>query len=425
MKASSSLLGLVFACVVTFALIYASISSAQTRKSGEIVPGKYIVRVKKGIDSAAVANRHKVAPSCIYRRAVNGFACPMSEKKAKELAADPQILGVEPDRLILLDQQGQGRGWGNSGRITSPPQSLPTGVNRIDGDLNTTALIDGNDTRVNIDIAVIDTGIDLKHLDLNVVKNVTFVWGTKNGADDNGHGSHVAGTAAAIDNGIGVVGVAPGARLWAVKVLDRSGSGYLSWVIAGIDYVTQNAASIEVANMSLGFQGYSASFDAAIARSVAAGVTYAVAAGNSASDAINFSPANHPDVISVSAIADFDGVGGAQAQPTCRNDQDDSFADFSNYGSVVDIAAPGVCIYSTWKGGGYATISGTSMASPHVAGAAAVYKANNPAALPADVRSALIVNGKSQVDPDSPGHFFGFSGDPDPYPEPLVYAANL
>ncbi len=216
--------------------------------------------------------------------------------------------------------------------------------------------------------------------------------------DGNGHGTHVAGTIGALDNTVGVVGMAPGARIWPVRVLDNRGSGTYSAIVCGIDYVTAHADEIEVANMSLGGGGAddgncgNSNNDAmhrAICNSVAAGITYVVAAGNETDDSANHVPAAYDEVITVSALADFNGLPGGGAAATCRSDVDDTFASFSNYGADVDIIAPGVCINSTWKGGGYSTISGTSMASPHVAGGAALYAANNPSAAPAQVKSAL------------------------------------
>jgi subtilisin family serine protease len=217
-----------------------------------------------------------------------------------------------------------------------------------------------------------------------------------------GHGTHVAGLVGAIDNAIGVVGVAPGARLWAVRVLDNTGSGTMSSVVCGIDWVAANAATIDVANMSLGGTGADdgncgvTNNDAehkAICNAVAKGVTFVVAAGNSSADSTNYIPAAYDEVITVSALADFNGTAGGGAAATCRADEDDTFANFSNYGADVDLIAPGVCILSTWKGNTYSTISGTSMASPHVAGAAALYKATHATATPAQVRSALIGSG--------------------------------
>ncbi len=227
---------------------------------------------------------------------------------------------------------------------------------------------------------------------------------TSGGTDGNGHGTHVAGTIGALDNGIGSVGVAPGARLWAVRVLNNQGSGYTNQIIAGIDWVRQNAASIEVANMSLGCECTSAAQNTAITNLVNAGVVVVVAAGNSDKNASTFSPANHPDVITVSALADFNGLAGGGAASTCRVDQDDTLADFSNWGSPVEIAAPGVCIYSTWMGGGYNTISGTSMASPHVAGAAALLASRTNPNNRTDVlniRQALINAGNFNWTDDS------------------------
>jgi subtilisin family serine protease len=191
----------------------------------------------------------------------------------------------------------------------------------------------------------------------------------------------VAGTIGAIDNGEGVVGIAPGARMWAVKVLSGGGTGLESWIIAGVDWVTAHASEIEVANMSLGCGCAMPALDTAINKSVEAGVVYVVAAGNNHSDAKTFSPANNPNVITVSALADYDGEPGGKSSYTCElYGSDDTSATFSNYGSTVEVVAPGVCILSTVPGNQYAYLSGTSMASPHVAGAAAILASQkNPA----------------------------------------------
>jgi subtilisin len=202
--------------------------------------------------------------------------------------------------------------------------------------------------------------------------------------------------------------VAPGVRLWAVKVLDSQGSGSLSGIIAGIDwFVVQNIKKPAVINMSLGGSGTSTAMNTSIANAVAADVAVVVAAGNSDADAANYTPANAPDAITVSALADFDGKPGALSKPTCRTDQDDTLADFSNWGKIIDIAAPGVCILSTYpiEKGSYGTISGTSMASPHVAGAAALLASTlattNDPNKPATVREALLDTGNFEWTDDS------------------------
>jgi subtilisin len=369
--------------------------------------GGYIVVLKGAANPAEAARRQGAKVRHLYRHALNGYSTDLTASQAARLRNQPGVAAVVADQTFHISAQ-----------------TLPTGINRIDGELSSTQSGNGGG-EVNVDIAVIDTGIDLDHLDLNASNGTNCVTPGTPADDNNGHGTHVAGTAAARDNDIGVVGVAPGARVWAVKVLNAAGSGTTSQIVCGIDWVTANAspagAGIEVANMSLGgqslfgsFSGCNSSFDpmhAAICRSVNAGVTYAVAAGNSAANANNFVPATYAEVITVSALADFNGQPGGGAAATCRADQDDTFADFSNYGSDVDLIAPGVCILSTYLGGGYNTLSGTSMASPHVAGAAALYKAGNPSASPAQVRTALQAAGNLN---------WNDADDPDPTKERLL-----
>jgi subtilisin len=270
----------------------------------------------------------------------------------------------------------------------------------------------------------LDSGVDLNHPDLNVYRDVTFVSGTSSGNDDYGHGTAVAGVAAAKDNSKGVVGVAPGARLWAIKVLDSNGIGSTSDLIKGIDYVTQHADEIDVVNLSFGEDGPNDALHTAIINSVAAGVTYVVAAGNDAKDASSVIPASYPEVIAVSAIVDTDGKCGGIGKSTTAG-KDDNFASFSNYGSVVDMAAPGVLIKTTTKGSSYTTFSGTSASTPHVTGAAAIYKSEHPDATPSDIRNALRSLGSSPATTcDGNGHGY-FTGDRDKNAEPLLYTASI
>ncbi|MBI3331712.1 S8 family peptidase [Candidatus Peregrinibacteria bacterium] len=381
--------------------------------ASEAVPGQYIVIFKENIgelgDIEEFIRQHKLSQKKELYERIKGMALTLDAAQVEALKLDSRVEVIEPDFVVYAFRH-------KSSPVVSV-QSLPTGINRIEADASPTANINGSDNRVDVDVAVLDTGVQKSHPDLNVVQQVKY--STDASKDDlNGHGTHVAGIIGAKDNSAGVVGVAPGARIWSVKVLNRNGSGKMSDIIKGIDYVTAHANEIEVANMSLGCQCQSSALNAALDRSIDAGVVYAVAAGNSSADAQSFSPANHPKVITVSAIADFNGQPGGGASPTCRSDTDDSFANFSNYGYVVDIAAPGVCITSTWKGGKYATISGTSMASPHVAGAAALYIAShgNPsnASDVAAVRDALVNDGFEQDGAN------GFTEDPDSYSESLL-----
>lgn len=386
------------ALAITAVLLLALISvghKGAVLANGELVPGQYIVVLKNDVAPSAFANNfarsNNAQVKYVYDAALNGFTVSnVSDAALKALQSNPNVAYINQDRVVTMLPITT---FGGPTNGVTQAQTVPTGIARIDGGLSSTVSGNGSGS-VNVDVAVIDTGIQTNHPDLNVVGGKNCSSGSSY-ADGNGHGTHVSGTIAAKDDATGVVGVAPGARLWAVRVLNNQGSGTSSSVICGINWVTANAATIEVANMSLGGTGTdsacggSDAYHNAICNSVNAGVTYAVAAGNETDNAANHVPAAYDEVITVSALADFNGTAGGGGAATCRTDVDDSFADFSNYGSDVDIIAPGVCIYSTWKGSAYNTISGTSMATPHVTGAAALYKANNPSATPAQVKTAL------------------------------------
>jgi subtilisin len=339
------------------------------------VPDQYIVVLKDQFPAAGaaaeIARQHGLKLGHVYEAALNGLSAMIPPARLAAVRSDPRVAYVEQDQVAF-----------------AVGQATPTGINRIDAELSSTVSGDGNGS-VDIDVAVIDTGIQPNHPDLTVAGGINYTSGNSSQwADGNGHGTHVAGTIGALDNGDGVVGVAPGARLWAVRVLNNNGSGTWSNVIKGIDWVTKNAGKIRVANMSLG-GGKSDAVNAAVTKAVKAGVVFAVAAGNEAADAKNSSPASCPDAITVAALADSNGLAGPAGDATPYG-ADETFATFSNYGDVVDIIAPGVNILSTWKGSGYATISGTSMATPHVAGAAALYIATSGVTDPTDVGNALV-----------------------------------
>ena len=374
------------------------------------------------VDAAVTRGRrdHAVKPSHIFRHAARGYAAELSRGQARAIERDADVLAVIEDSVVEL-----------------AAQSTPAGVRRVNATKSPLTHIDGVDLashRANVDVAIIDTGIQPDHPDLRVAGGYDCsrpgtpgnerLWPSR-WRDDHGHGTHVAGIVGALDNGTGVVGVAPGARLWSVRVFDATGYSRISWIACGIDWVTSkrdpsdsNKPLIEVANMSLrdkggddGNCGYTVADieHQAICRSTARGTTYVVAAGNDANSAANWRPGSYNEVITVSAMADFDGKPGGLASATCtsfgRRDSDDTFADFSNYGGDVDLTAPGVCVRSTVRGSSYGTISGTSMATPHVAGGAALYLMAHPGATPVEVRAALRAAGsfdwRTSTDRDS------------------------
>jgi hypothetical protein len=328
---------------------------------GTPIPGHYIVQLHDDRVQAAAADyglaqaqartsavgvlaRHglpETALDRVYGSALLGFSARMSEAQAQRLAQDPSVKLVEIDTVAgLLTPTIE------KADVGILAQTTPPGIVRVGGPVN----FAGSNRAW-----IIDTGIDLDHPDLNVdvARSRTFVSNSRSPDDGNGHGSHVAGTIAAKNDANGVVGVAAGAPVVAVQVLGKSGSGTTSGVIAGVDYVGASGTNGDVANMSLG-GGVSSALDSAVQSAASSGVKFALAAGNESDNANNHSPAraNGNNIFTVSAV-----------------NASDVFASFSNFGNPpVDFAAPGVSILSTFKSGGFATLSGTSMATPHVAG---------------------------------------------------------
>lgn len=416
--------GSLFACLTAVA---GPASAAERNGDAYVVPGSYIVVLEDSVQSvsrqlAEHERRDGFKAGHVYRTALKGYSAKLTRAQVRDLRSDPQVASVEPNRIVRATA------------TLAAGESVPTGVARIGAASASSAQASSASSSA---VAVIDTGVDLDHADLNVAHSPTRS-GTNcisSGAapdDNNGHGTHVAGTIAATNSGAGVVGVAPGTEIFPVKVLDAQGSGTWAQIICGINWVAANASNygIAVANMSLGGLGSStdngpcgatSALHQAICNATAAGVRFAVAAGNDQwaypHATLPDVPAAYDEVVTVTAYGDSDGLaGGAGPVPTCRSGEaDDRYASFSNWSNNTTdnahtIAAPGVCIRSTWLGGGYNTISGTSMATPHVAGrlALCVGRAGaGPGACATDTNAASLV---SKIRGTSSA--VGFAGDP-------------
>ena len=308
-----------------------------------VVYGSYIVVLKDGADPRSVAAISGVRPNFVYEAALNGFAAELNQGQLNALRRNPNVEYIEADGIASVPTpRTTARPGGGGGG-----QTVPWGVSYVGG------AADGTGKTA----WVIDTGIDLSHADLNTSRachrNFVTQGSDQTGNDGNGHGTHVAGTIAAKNNSIDVVGVAANAYVCAVRVLSNSGSGQWSWIIAGIDYVASAGASGDVANMSLGGP-VNTSVDQAVANAASKGIRFTLAAGNDGDHANNHSPArvNGTNIYTISAIA-----------------SNGCLTSWSNYGNPpVDFAEPGSSILSTRKGGGTTTMSGTSMAAPHAAG---------------------------------------------------------
>jgi subtilisin family serine protease len=353
-------------------------------KNGDPIPGRYVVVFKESAsekDKKDTKDKVKQQGGTVdfeYDAAIKGFAGSMSDADAEDLKKDKGVDYVEPDFAIVLEPVVDAEAIG-AVAVQSP---ATWGLDRIDQrnlPLNNTYSY--NYTGAGVRVYIIDTGIRASHLEFGgrAVAGFSAI-NDGNGTNDcNGHGTHVAGTV-----GGATYGVAKGVTLVAVRVLNCNGSGTTSGVIAGVDWVTQNAANGNkpaVANMSLGGSA-SRSLDAAVSNSINSGVTYAVAAGNSNANACNYSPAGVSAAITVGATT-----------------SSDARASYSNYGNCLDLFAPGSSVTSAWymSDGALNTISGTSMATPHVAGAAALYLQSNPAALPDAVRNAIVAGATTNV----------------------------
>ncbi|HEV2778791.1 MAG TPA: S8 family serine peptidase [Actinophytocola sp.] len=369
------LVGLGFAAA---ALVAASVASPAAAAEGQVlnagaadtIKDSYVVVFRDSVSAQSIDSQVRASTSKYggqvkhtYRAALRGFAASMTEQQARRLAADPAVAYVQQDQVV---------------RITDVQPNPPSwGLDRVDQrDLPLDSSYTHNPAgTANVTAYIIDTGIRTTHQDFGG----RAVWGTNttgdgNNTDCNGHGTHVAGTVGGTAHGL-----AKNVRLVAVKVLNCQGSGSLAGVTAGIDFVTQQhqAGQPAVANMSLGASGTNATMENAVRNSVADGVVYAIASGNSNSDACNFTPARTPEAITVNA-----------------SDINDARASFSNFGTCTDIFAPGVSITSSWNTSDTATntISGTSMATPHVAGAAALILGGSPGLTPAQVATTMVNN---------------------------------
>ncbi|MER6621873.1 S8 family peptidase [Streptomyces sp. NPDC000931] len=342
------------------------------------VKDSYIVTLKKAAGFKAssdtgrdLVERYGGSVRKTFGSALNGYTATLSATEAGRLAADPAVASVEQNQRVSAADTTQ--------------SNAPWGLDRID---QASLPLSGTYTYPDssgsgVTAYVIDTGVRITHQQISgrATYGYDAVDGDTTASDGNGHGTHVATTIAG-----STYGVAKKAKIVAVRVLDNNGSGTTAGVIAGIDWVTRNHSGPSVANLSLG-GGASTTLDAAVRNSIASGVTYAVAAGNSNANASSYSPARVTEAITVGATTSTDARAG-----------------YSNYGSVLDIFAPGSSITAGWHTGDTATntISGTSMATPHVAGAAAVYLAGHTSATPAQVASALV-NGATTGKVTGPG----------------------
>lgn len=436
---------------------------SQPSPAGGAPPGSWVVVLEDGTDPAAITAALGAAPDHMYFSVFRGFSARLTPEQLQALTADRRVLSVTANRILrrveAVRSPGQFRPAGRASErgcpstapvpAGHPAQFVTSGLERIGGLAAGTAAIDCHPDEMDADIAVVDTGV-FDHIDLNLAGGADCHAG-EGFDDDDGHGTLIAGFAAAEDNAFGAVGVAPGARIWAVRVEDPDGNISLANELCGLDWI-HGHGGIDVANLSFGDTGFdkgncglaavplldlrSLGLDLslgrtrldvldpehfAICRVHQAGTTVVVSAGNDHADTTLVTPAAYPEVITVSAYSDLDGHPGGLGPEPCPfepQEADDVLATFSNFGRPVDLAAPGVCITSTVPPvspgrpatGSYETATGSSFSTPLVAGAAALLKARHPQWSPQQIRDELLRSAEPGPIP----------GDPDRSPEGLL-----
>jgi subtilisin family serine protease len=414
---------------------------APSAPAADKIPGQYIVVLEDDADVAAVAADHKrLAKADVldtYGHALKGYVAKLSTAGLARIEADSRVAYVTQDEEGVATLGKPGGGGTTS---TQPAQATPTGVNRIDADLSST-LAGNKSGDTNADVAIFDTGVQTNHPDLNVAGGVNCLGSVKTGndgtlSDQNGHGTHVAGIVGARDNTIGVVGVVPGARLWSVRIGDGAGASSTSAQLCGINWLTANAPAlgIKVVNASVGLFGKmddgncgATSGDAlqqAVCNSTNSGLLWVFAAGNTTGDLNQMPGAGYDSVLAVTAMGDGNGVSNVPTTSSfsCTTVSggkgsytDDKHTSWSRYAiSAADrahtVAAPGACIKSTYKGGGYGFNNGTSMASPHAAGVAALcYATLQCTGTPGETIAKLVADAQAA---SAANTRFGFTGDP-------------
>lgn len=314
--------------------------------------------------------RHKIKADAAFGTVFKGMAVRLTPDQLRALRHDPSVDVIEEEQVFSVQPMGK-----VTGGTTTSTQVIPWGISKTQATQSYTLAGNGSGTVAGVRAYVIDTGVDTKNADLNRMGHINFTGDGRN-TDCNGHGTHVAGTVAAYDNTSAVVGMGPGVSVYGVKVLNCQGSGTTTSVIQGVDWVAANAIKPAVANMSLG-GGASQLLDDAVRNAAAKGIVFTIAAGNSGANACTSSPAR------------IGGGGTSGVLVAAATDSNDLEASFSNYGNCVDIWAPGVNVTSLKLGGGTAVMSGTSMASPHVGGAAALYLGRYPGTASSNVVSTL------------------------------------